>query len=281
LFLSMLLIIYFWFYAFIPRKLPGFLKFGIPMKQTNILIMGLDQTYDERHNPTRFHRTDSLILANLNPFSQKINMISIPRDTVTDIPGHGKNKINSAYAFGQAPLAVLTVSNLLGLRIDRSIILRSDGIARLVDGIGGLKIFVEKDLKYKDSWGGLDINLKKGCQQLSGKQVHDYIRFRHDASGDLGRITRQQTFLKELFKKLGSSATIFRLPWLISCAKGSISSDMPFRQLFAVGNFLRMADKQDISANVLPSHVSSEYKGSLEPDQKETEKLLLELGIRR
>ena len=279
LFLSLLLIVYFWFYVFIPRRLPGYLKFGIPMKQTNILVMGLDQTYDESHNATRLHRTDSLILANINPFSQKINLISIPRDTIVDIPGYGKDKINSAYAFGQASLTILTVSNLLGLHIDRSIILRTDGIARLVDGMGGLKIYIEKDLKYKDSWGGLNINLKKGYRHLSGKQVHDYIRFRHDAQADLGRITRQQTFLKELFKKIGGPQTIFRLPWLISRTKESLSSDMPLRQFFAVGNFLRMIDRQDITVNMLPGYISAEYKGAWEPDQREKEALLLKLGI--
>lgn len=279
LFLSLLLIVYFWFYVFIPRKLPGVLKFGIPMKQTNILIMGLDQTYDERHNAARIHRTDSLILANLNPFSKKVNLISIPRDTIVNIPGHGKDKINSAYAFGKAPLAILTVSNLLGLHIDRTIILRPEGIAKLVDGVGGLKIYVEKDLMYKDSWGGLNINLKKGYRHLSGKQVHDYIRFRNDAQADLGRIKRQQTFLKELFKKLGSPATVFRLPWLISCAKESFSTDMSFLQLFETGNFLRMISRQSISVNVLPNHFSMEFKGGLEPDQRKKENLFFELGI--
>jgi len=278
--LCLLLIVYFWFYIFMPRRLPSPLKFGIPLKRTNILVMGLDQTFDEMHRPVKANRTDTLILASIDPFSQKASLLSIPRDTLADIPGHGLDRINAAYAIGKEELAISSVSKLLNVRIDRYIVIRPGGLANIVDSLGGIKLYVEKDMKYRDNWGGLNINLKKGYRRLSGKEAHDYIRFRNDEKADIGRVERQQTFIRELFKKFGSPATLFRLPALAAAAKKAFSSDISGRELFEAGNFLRMTDRHSIRSDTLPGYVSIDHRGCWAPDNKAAEKVLKELNIR-
>lgn len=276
----LLLIAYFWFYIFMPRSLPSSLKFGIPLKRTNILVMGLDQTFDEMHRPVRANRTDTLILASINPFSQTASLLSIPRDTLADIPGHGLDRINSAYAIGKEELTISSVSKLLDVHIDRHIVIRPGGLAKIVDSLGGIKLYVEKDMKYRDTWGGLNINLKKGYRRLSGKEAHDYIRFRNDEKADIGRVERQQTFIREMFKKLGSPATLFRLPALVSAVKRTFSSDISGRELFEAGNFLRMTDRRNIRSDTLPGYVSIDHRGCWAPDNRAAKRVLKELNIR-
>ena len=280
LLVSLFLIVYFWFYLFMPRSLPSFLKFGIPIKRTNILVMGLDQTFTELHRPVKANRTDTLILASIDPFSQTASLLSIPRDTLAEIPGHGLDRINSAYAIGKEELAILAVSKLLDVRIDRHIVIRPGGLAKIVDSLGGIKLYVEKDMKYRDSWGGLNINLKKGYRRLSGKEAHDYIRFRSDEQADIGRVARQQTFLREFFKKLGSPATLFRLPALVAAAKRTFSSDISGRELFEAGNFFRMTDRRHIRSNTLPGSLSLDHRGCWVADITAAKKTLKELNIR-
>ncbi|MFA5098370.1 MAG: LCP family protein [Candidatus Margulisiibacteriota bacterium] len=280
LLVCLLLIAYFWFYIFMPRSLPSSLKFGIPLKRTNILVMGLDQTFDEMHRPVRANRTDTLILASINPFSQTASLLSIPRDTLADIPGHGLDRINSAYAIGKEELTISSVSKLLDVHIDRHIVIRPGGLAKIVDSLGGIKLYVEKDMKYRDTWGGLNINLKKGYRRLSGKEAHDYIRFRNDEKADIGRVERQQTFIREMFKKLGSPATLFRLPALVSAVKRTFSSDISGRELFEAGNFLRMTDRRNIRSDTLPGYVSIDHRGCWAPDNRAAKRVLKELNIR-
>lgn len=280
LLMCLLLIAYFWFYIFMPRSLPSSLKFGIPLKRTNILVMGLDQTFDEMHRPVRANRTDTLILASINPFSQTASLLSIPRDTLADIPGHGLDRINSAYAIGKEELTISSVSKLLDVHIDRHIVIRPGGLAKIVDSLGGIKLYVEKDMKYRDTWGGLNINLKKGYRRLSGKEAHDYIRFRNDEKADIGRVERQQTFIREMFKKFGSPATLFRLPALVSAVKRTFSSDISGRELFEAGNFLRMTDRRNIRSDTLPGYVSIDHRGCWAPDNRAAKRVLKELNIR-
>src|SRR3989304_3300791 len=146
-------------------------------------------------------RADSLLLASFDPATDKINALSIPRDTRAAIPGVGVTKINAAYAFGGPGLTIRTVEDLLGVKVDFYIKLGPKSFAKLVDAIGGVEIDVEKDMKYTDNWAGLRINLKKGRQGLYGTQAGGDIRFRHHALGAIGRGGRRPKTLMALFPK--------------------------------------------------------------------------------
>jgi len=100
------------------------------------------------------------------------------------------------------PAEIKTVEKLLGVSIDHHVKLGADSFTHLIDAVGGIEIDVEKDMKYTDSWAGFTVDLKKGRQHLNGKQATGYIRFRHDALGDIGRVERQHKVFMTLVRQL-------------------------------------------------------------------------------
>lgn len=173
-------------------------------EQVNILLIGTDNT------PTGLG--DTLMVARVDVTRRRLGVISIPRDTRAVIPGHGTQKINSAHAIGGYKLMIETVHQFTGLPINYYMRVNSAGLAKVVDAAGGIEIDVEKRMKYTDRSQNLYINLFPGTQNLDGKQAVGYVRFRHDAEGDIGRIGRQQKFVKALAHKLSSPTEIFRVP---------------------------------------------------------------------
>ena len=237
-----------------PQELPFFLQPVYPHRPKNILIMGTDVVYDRITHKviSESGLTDTLILVRIEPLSQKLNMLSIPRDTPVDMPGYGTRKINMAHLIGGPELAKYVVSKLTGIHIDNYVAISPFSLIKLIDLIGGIKIYVDKDMHYIDKAGHLYINLKKGWQVLDGTQAHDFLRYRLDPLGDINRVQRQQTFIKTLFKKLREPRTIMRIPWIIGIAREYIKTDLPMREILQLGNFVRCLERTDIRTLLLP-----------------------------
>ena len=244
-----LAIIYFYLNLFAPRLIPSFLKIGIIRKPYNILIVGTDVTYSAETKmplPELKGRADTILLAHVDPIKGRVNILSIPRDTYTLIPEYGIKKINAANAFGGMPLLKETVQILTQRDIDYYIEIKPTAITKMVDLLGGISLFVEKDMQYTDKAQGLDINLKKGWQKLSGKQAHDYIRFRHDIQGDIGRVDRQQKFMKALTKSIAKPSNIIRSPFVLQTALEEIETNLPTTTTIRLLNFSRMLSMNNI-----------------------------------
>lgn len=176
----------------------------------NILVVGTDDVdYSQR--------TDTLILLHWRPLPRRLAILSVPRDTLVSLPKRGPLKINAVYAYSKAlngPAYALAmtracIENLLGVRIHSLIHIRYSGFITLVDAVGGVPVYVSKRMQYTDRAGGLYIDLQPGYQLLDGRRALDYVRFRHDEEGDLGRIRRQQEFIKAFVSQL---AGVARLP---------------------------------------------------------------------
>ena len=154
-------------------------------------------------------RTDSIILVHTPSGSGKPVLISVPRDSYLPIPGHGRNKINAAFAIGGPKLLARTLEQATGLPIDGYVEIGFGGFAGVVDSLGGVEVCVKRDLKDAKA----HINLKKGCQTLDGKNALGYVRARYsDPKGDLGRAERQRQFLGAIMKKAATPATVL-IPW--------------------------------------------------------------------
>ncbi len=164
-------------------------------------------------------RTDTIML--LHTGSGPTLLMSIPRDSLVDIKGYGRTKINAAYAFGGAPLLVRTIEQNTGIRVDDYVEVGFGGLVKVVDSLGGVEICPKQDIKDKDS--GLDV--KKGCQQADGKTALAYSRNRHSyATQDIQRVQSQR-------EVLGSIASTAKSPWTVlnpfrymSVAKGASGS---------------------------------------------------------
>lgn len=154
-------------------------------------------------------RTDSIILVHTPSGSGKPVLISVPRDSYLPIPGHGRNKVNAAFAIGGPTLLAKTLEQATGLPIDGYVEIGFGGFAGVVDSLGGVEVCVKRAIKDAKA----HIDLKKGCQTLDGKNALGYVRARYsDPKGDLGRAERQRQFLGAIMNKAATPATVL-LPW--------------------------------------------------------------------
>ena len=163
-------------------------------------------------------RTDTIMLLYVPP-SGRAALVSIPRDSYVPIPGHGKNKINAAYAIGGPALLVDTVEENTGLRVDGFAEISFGGFAGVVDAVGGIEMCPEQAIK--DPKANLDV--AAGCQLMDGPTALGYVRTRQfDPEGDLGRAKRQREMIGALANKALSPMTIivpprwFGLNWSLS-----------------------------------------------------------------
>ncbi|MEW9502333.1 LCP family glycopolymer transferase [Jeotgalibacillus marinus] len=163
-----------------------------------ILLMGND---DDLRG-----RTDSIILATINPEDESVKMFSIPRDARTEIVGHDSvDKINAAYSFGGAQMAIDTVEQFLNIDIDFYINLQMEGFVDLVNAVDGVDVY--NDFEWTDTQGLYEkgFHYQEGELHLDGDQALGYVRMRKlDPRGDYGRADRQRQVLTEIINKTGS-----------------------------------------------------------------------------
>ena len=193
----------------------------------NLMIMGVDKRSGDAG------RSDTLMVAMVDPGKDKLSLLSVPRDTLVSIPGHGWDKINHAYAYGGHQLSQITLENFLGLQISHYILVDFQGFVKLVDAIGGVDIDVEKDMQYTDPYDGetgLVISLHAGRQHLDGTTAIQYVRYR-DEEGDIGRVKRQQKFMKAVFQKLSGTNLLTRAPEIARTLYQSIDTDLSVTDL--------------------------------------------------
>ncbi|WP_327094730.1 LCP family protein [Nocardia vinacea] len=148
-------------------------------------------------------RTDTIMLVHI-PKSGATTLVSLPRDSYVSIPGHGKDKLNAAFAFGGAPLLVQTVETATGVHIDHYAQIGFGGFAGIVDTLGGIDVCVPKAID--DPLAG--INLAAGCQTLDGPQALGFVRSRATALADIDRMNNQRLFMAALLKKATSAGTL-------------------------------------------------------------------------
>lgn len=208
-----------------------------------ILALGVDQASGN---------ADTIIVATVDLKNKAVYALSIPRDTRAEIPGHRTFKINAAYSWGGLSTAKQAVENLLGIPIDRVVLVHLEGFKRIVDLLGGVEVDIEKDMHYVDRKQKLYIHLKKGYRLLDGEKAMQYVRFRHDPLGDLGRIQRQQKFLKALASKMFGWQEIDKLPELTRQIMEQIETDMTTREVLHLARFGKELPPERIFSGILP-----------------------------
>ena len=192
----------------------------------NILVMGIDSVEGT-------HRSDTIFVLGVNPSKKKIMMLSIPRDTRVIIEDKGR-KINEILPrYGEATLRMI-LEDLLKISISRKVEIGFESFIGVIDAIGGVDINIEKPMHYDDNWGNLHIHFNPGMNHLNGQDALRYVRFRKDAMADLGRIKRQQDFVKAVVKKVFSPAIIVRLPSIIETAFKYIKTDFTLQEIMTL-----------------------------------------------
>lgn len=218
--------------------------------KTIIMIMGVDPRELEHDEG----RSDTLMIATVDPFIDKASLLSIPRDTRVHIPRYGYDKINAAYAYGKEKLTKRTVEDFLGISIDHYILIDTRSFVKIIDAIDGIDIDVEKRMRYEDPWdddGGLYIDLYPGKQHMDGKTAITYVRYR-DEEGDIGRIERQQKFMKACMDKLTSPSIITKIPALATEVMAAIKTDLSTTDLIALAGTMVKAQKNGLTTDMVP-----------------------------
>ena len=150
----------------------------------------------------------------------------VPRDTYVETTNHGVLKANALYGL-MGPAAVKQeVSTLLGQPIERHLKVNLAAVNKVADALGGVEVDVPKRMFYQDHSQGLYIDLDPGIQVLKGEKLEGFLRFRHDETGDLGRMERQRLVINQVFRKLAQPATLAQLPALLRIAGEDIHTDL-------------------------------------------------------
>lgn len=240
-------------------------------RPVNILVLGVKVLTSDVNTPSPetenlgYHAlvnsfdglSDTLLLLRFNPENKKLKLLSIPRDTRTLVEGHGVTKINAANAKGGPALSAQAVSELLnGVAIDRYIRINVQGVEKLVDALGGVTVYVPKDMKYQDDSQHLYINLKAGKHHLNGDQALQFLRFRYDENGDIGRIQRQQILMRALMEQALSPATLARMPKILSVIQSHIDTNLSIEELMALVGSGVQTKRSNVQMLMLPGEFS-------------------------
>lgn len=224
--------------------------------------------------------TDTMLLVRFDPQNQKLSVLSIPRDTRTYVEGRGTVKINEANYYGGPASSAKSVSGLLGgVGIDRYVTVNIHGIKSLVDALGGITINVPKDMKYTDQSQHLYIDLKAGKQRLNGEQIVQYLLYRHDDLGDIGRVQRQQTLMRAFVEQEVNVGLLSRLPKILSVIQSHLDTNLSIEELVALAGFATKMDRSSVQMLMVPGKFSDtkDYKASYWlPDQSGIETLVAE-----
>ena len=216
-----------------------------------ILVLGEDDTSRTDKKPRGL--SDTIILMRADFVNKQVAALSIPRDTKIRLDGYANEcKINASHVYGGPALAEIAVQGLVGIKPDYYMKTDLKGFRKSVDILGGVMIDVEKDMNYDDNWGHLHIHLKKGRQLMNGEHAMEYVRFRHDALGDLSRIERQQKFLRALTEKMLSPTKLPKLPWVMSAMIQNVDTDMTARDLVALARLAQGMDLNTVKMAMLP-----------------------------
>lgn len=210
------------------------------MSPFSVLLLGTDQ----RKNETA--RSDTMIYAVIRPKESKVLLVSIPRDTYTEIIGKGKkDKINHAFAFGGQRMAKDTMEALLDHTLDYYASINFVGLRDAVDELGGVELPIEKDIVNK----GRDhekFTIKANQSIYNGTDALNYVRYREDS--DFNRTKRQQVFLNQVAKKMMNLNQIVKIPQLLDIMGSNLQTDMQPKFIIDLSKQLLTSSKVQIKS---------------------------------
>lgn len=208
-------------------------KTVIKKEPFSVLMLGVDERKDDSG------RSDTMIVITVNPEKQTMKMLSIPRDTRTEIVGHDTvDKINHAYAFGGVPMAVDTVENFLNIPIDYYVFINMEGFLQIIDTLGGVTINNDMDLTYDE------YHYPKGEITLDGNEALIFSRIRYeDPRGDFGRQIRQRQIIEAVMKKASTPSTLLKATDMLTVLGDNVRMNFSVKELIQLQGIYKKMDK--------------------------------------
>ena len=215
--------------------------------------------------------TDTMLLASYDVTNQKVTVMSIPRDTMVNVPWDVK-KINSVYAwYGGGDDGIKAVykeiAQLVGFEPDYRVVVEWDAVGEIVDAMGGVYFDVPYNMNYHDPYQDLVIEQAKGYRLLTGDDAMQVIRWRHNDDGtgypnsDLGRIQTQQNFLKEVIKQLLQLKNVTKIGEFAQVFQNNVETDMAFQEMLWFGQqaVLGGLKMENVNFTTMPNKIASAY----------------------
>ena len=225
----------------------------------NVLLLGVDDTAQDG----LYGQADSAVLFVMNTEDETAAMVSIPSDT--RIPLEGRTEavaLKDIYRQGGTPLALRMVEGYLGITIPYYATIDHAVFTQVLDELGGIDLYVEKDMSYTDSYDGFTIDLKKGYQTLDGEKAQQYIRYRDPDIGEFGRMKRQQRLVKAIIDQHATVGTMFDVPSILSILSEQSDTNLTFYPLLRIANVLSEYQSDMMFGEILPGQSQSDAQGS-------------------
>jgi polyisoprenyl-teichoic acid--peptidoglycan teichoic acid transferase len=227
----------------------------------SVLMLGVDEREGDKG------RSDTIIVLTVNPNNNSVKMLSIPRDTRTEIVGKGKeDKINHAYAFGGVPMAMDTVENFLDIPIDYYLQVNMEGFKDIVDAVGG--VTVQNDLDFNHD----GFHFTKGELDLNGEKALSYARMRYeDPRGDFGRQTRQRQIIQGVINEGASLSSLTNFSNIFIALGNNVRTNLTFDQMVDIQKNYKDAGKsiQQIEIKSQGTKINGIYYGLVSPEEKQ------------
>ncbi|MFD9627731.1 polyisoprenyl-teichoic acid--peptidoglycan teichoic acid transferase TagU [Peribacillus muralis] len=207
----------------------------------SMLMLGVDERDGDKG------RSDTMIVLTVNPEKKSVKMLSIPRDTRTEIVGHGtQDKINHAFAFGGAKMSMDTVENFLDIPIDYYMKINMEGFKDIVDAVGGVTVQNDLDFTYEG------VHFNKGSINLNGEDALKYSRMRYeDPNGDYGRQSRQRSIIEAVIREGASVSSLTKYDDVFDALSKNIQTNLTFDDMMDIQKHYRDASKS-ITQSTIP-----------------------------
>jgi LCP family protein required for cell wall assembly len=225
---------------------------GVDGDPVTFLLVGSDSREVAADGEAPGARSDAIMIARTEADRKHAQIVSIPRDTWVDIPGHGKNKINASYAFGGPSLLIQTVEQFTGVRIDHFVAIDFAGLAEVTQAMGGVDVYVAETTENNGHV------FEQGWNHITGKDVRWYLGQRYGLpGGDFDRVKRQQQFLKAVMNQLISSGTfsdLGRLDRTLRAVGSSVAvdSELGNTEMLSLAYSMRNLDKSGVDYFTMP-----------------------------
>lgn len=200
-------------------------------------------------------RSDVMMVLDVDGEKKSASLISLPRDSRVKIEDHGKTKLNHAYAYGKADLALKTVNENFDLNIPYYIVVDYAFVKDVVDIVDGVDVYVPMDMDYEDPSADppLSIHLKEGRQHLNGDQAMQFLRFRKGyKNADLDRVKAQQAFMSAFIQKVKSSKGVLHAPSLLVSYMDNTTSNMPMSKVSRMGLTMVSIGEENLQTATIP-----------------------------
>lgn len=217
-----------------------------------VLLIGVDSLDSKKAKNTR---SDVMMVLDIDGEKKTASLISLPRDSRVKIEDHGKTKLNHAYAYGKADLALETVNENFDLDIPYYIVVDYAFVKDVVNIVDGIDVDVPMDMDYEDPSADppLSIHLKKGYQHLNGDQAMQFLRFRKGyKNADLDRVKAQQAFMAAFVDKVKSSKGILHAPSLLVSYMDNTTSNMPLSKVSRMGLTMLSVGQENLETATIP-----------------------------